>query len=96
LELLALVGQMQLESDLGPGLDLGPWRESKAAAALSGTGVEYLFVTGDWRGWLSQAELGNLNDPAQYELVAEWVGYAPQDYYLYRVKPGPLGPRSQP
>jgi hypothetical protein len=84
-ELLSLLEQ-QVYGDTLPNQNaLSAWRESKEAALLAQAGADYLLVTELWRSWLSDAELAQLDDPTQYELVMTWAGDLPRRYWLYRL-----------
>jgi hypothetical protein len=64
------------------------WQSSRLPDDL--VGVDYLFYSSIWEGWLLEAEAQLLQSPAHYELIREWVHPTTKViYFLYRVVKSP-------
>jgi hypothetical protein len=60
------------------------WQNTREPEYLTQLGINYLFVTSTWQGWLSQAEANTLADPAKYEVVQK-RDFGDEQYSLFRI-----------
>jgi hypothetical protein len=64
------------------------WRADKKAENLRQAGVDYLFVSSEWRRFLSEEEKAQIDDPQQYPLVRTWTHPALNvRFWLYALTP---------
>jgi hypothetical protein len=88
LELLAALGQMHYEAELGLNAEdqeiLTTWRSNPLPKYLQQLGIDYLLCNDLWLSWLTTEAAAILNDPAQYEKVSTWTNLnGAYDYTLY-------------